>query len=238
MNEIVKPIIGDGDFSQYSHEGIIDFNGKIGSTVVYHGIHGINHHDLGIVKNTNTTTRVALSQMAPHSSKALCHFEYRTSQWDYVKKTTLEKDELKHMLLIKTPKVLAQKAPAHIKDCGGYTNGNIEGILRVEYGNHEDPEKFLANLIQTVEQSKANASTIQPKKLHKLNFIAKLAHLINKDHTTTNAVDNQDPWQAVATGAPVELPHAETELEEPYHCNLRRAEWAYHTKLTTPDHEK
>ncbi len=50
----------------------------------------------------------------------------------------------------------------------------ITKILRIEYSQNEDPEKFLANLIRTVEQSKANVSTIQPKKLHKLNFIAKL----------------------------------------------------------------
>ena len=239
MCEIINPIIGDGDFSNVSRAGIIDLSGKIGRDVLYHGIRGTSEYDLGIVKNTNTNTRVALSKMTkPYSIKALCHFEYKTSQWNYVKNNPLEKDELKHIILVKTPKALTKKGHNHIQDCCGFINGNNEGILRIEYSQNENPEKFLVNLIQTVEQSKANASTIQPKKLHKLNFIAKLAHLINKNHTTTNTVDNQDPWQAVATGAPVELPHTETELEEPNHCNLRRAEWAYHTKLTTPDHEK
>ena len=248
MKEIVNEIIGNGDFSQYSQEGIIDFNGKIGQDILYHGIRGTNQHDLGIVKNTNTTTRVALSHMAkPYSAKALCHFEYKTSQWDYVKKSSLEKDELKHLILIKTPKALAHKGKTHIKDCGGYAHGNVEAVLRVEYGKNENPYEFLANLFQTIEQSKNNAliATTQPKKLSKLNFVAKLAHLFHKPTQTvyqqqTDAQEiltNQDPFAEIYTGKPVELPHTDTDFDEPYHCNLRRDDWVNHTKLTSHDHE-
>lgn len=198
LAEIIKPIIGDGDFSQYSHEGIIDFSGKIGRDILYHGIRGTNQHDLGIVKNTNTTTRVDLSQMTKsYSAKALCHFEYKTSQWDYVKKTSLEKDELKHSILIKTPQALAKKGKTSIKGCGGFAHGNVEGILRIEYGQNENPYEFLTNLFQTIEQSQNNAlTTPQPKKLSKLNFVAKLAHLFNKHtasacHTKLTTHDNE-----------------------------------------------
>lgn len=197
IQEIIPAVIGNGDFSNYSHEGIIDFGGKIGNDVLYHGIYGLNHHDLGVVKNTNTMTRVALSQMVkPHTSKALCYFEYKSSQWNYEKQTALEKDELKHTILVKTPKVLAKGSRANIKDCGGFSRDGVEGILRVEYGKGEDPDLFLANLFQTIERSQQHAKeTINQqveqsgtgKKLSKLNFIAKLAHLVRRQRTTEQA---------------------------------------------------
>ena len=181
IQEIVPAVIGNGDFSNYSHEGIIDFGGKIGNGVLYHGIYGLNHHDLGVVKNTNTMTRVALSQMVkPHTSKALCYFEYKSSQWNYAKQTALEKDELKHTILVKTPKVLAKGSRANIKDCGGFSRDGVEGVLRVEYGKGEDPAKFLESLYQTIQKSKNGELEVNKKKLTRLNFIAKLSHLISK----------------------------------------------------------
>ena len=184
INEIIPDVIGNGDFSNYSHEGIIDFNGKIGNTVEYHGIRGVNNRNLGFVKNVNTTTRVTLSQtISPRTEKTLCYFEYKSSQWNYVKQTVLEKDEVKHMVLIKTPKVLTHNTKTKIKNCGGYFCSGVEGVVRIEYGKSEDPDKFLENLFQTIEKSKNGELKTTHPKLTRLNLLTKLAHLVNKNNS-------------------------------------------------------
>ena len=181
MNEIIPEVIGNGDFSNYSHEGIVDFGGEIGDNIKYHGIHGVNQRDLGCVKNNNSTTRVTLSQVIrPKIMKNLCYLEYKSSQWKYVKKTTLEKDEVKYIILVKTPKVLEGGVKAGVKDCGGCSCDDYDGVVRVEYGKGEDPDKFLENLFQTIEKSKNGELEVNKFKLTKLNFIAKLSHLINR----------------------------------------------------------
>ena len=43
---------------------------------------------------------------------------------------------------------------------------------------------------------------------------------------------NADPFDVITVGDAVVLSQSKTEPEELYHCNLRKSEWAYHTKLT------
>lgn len=45
-------------------------------------------------------------------------------------------------------------------------------------------------------------------------------------------LEDEDLFDSIKKGKPVNLPKVKSEPKEQFHCNLKKTQWAYHGKLT------
>lgn len=157
------------------NNGIFKQSGKIGSNLSYNGYMGIDNgdyrFDVLLTKNINSK-----------KTEDLC----RVSGW-----SRFGFD----MINVMTRKACLNPRDAEFKKYEGisrFTNSYV-GLLNVDYGKGENPDKFLEDLFRTIERSQqhdektVNQQVRQPgtdKKLSKLNLIAKLSHLVHKQRSS------------------------------------------------------
>lgn len=117
--------------------------------------------------------------------------------------------------------------------------------LVVYHAPEENAKNLLKNFFQALDYSEDHVEVKNKLKDLELSSNIKiknfdvLADIVTNQIYHTEQVDhfnglfsNVDPFEALAVGDPVDLPHVAEDVEGKYHCNLRKSEWAYHTKLT------
>lgn len=222
LNEIYsrKKVLKNYLVSDTEAEG--NFNGKIGTDVAFYGTWTGSSRQMKQADDKYAKERIKLIA----AGKIFANFNIKNGVTNFARSAK------------QVPSTIVQVFSPRCGDNGHLTK-EIEGVnqLQVFHAPDETAEEVLDKIFDTIAYSKAKAT--YNKVFSQPSLATRLADagLETTENSFQYSNQNLDElFASIAQGQPVPLPHAdEVEPEELYHCNLRKPDWAYNTKLTKLD---